>query len=109
MAQEFEAIRTDLKHNVLTITLNRPDRLNAFNNVMRDELFQAFDAADADDEVRAIVMTGAGRGFCAGADLHQGAATFDYASRGDADDARRDGGGLVSLRIFDLKKPIISA
>lgn len=109
MAQEFEAIRTDLKDNVLTVTLNRPDRLNAFNNVMRDELFQAFDAADADDEIRAIVMTGAGRGFCAGADLHQGAATFDYASRGDADDARRDGGGLVSLRIFDLKKPIISA
>ncbi|MEM7685336.1 MAG: crotonase/enoyl-CoA hydratase family protein [Pseudomonadota bacterium] len=109
MGQTYETLLTEVIDHVLTITLNRPDRLNAFNNVMRDELFQVFDAADADDDVRAVIMTGAGRGFCAGADLHQGAATFDYESRGDANDARRDGGGLVSLRIFDLKKPIISA
>ncbi|MEM7422155.1 MAG: crotonase/enoyl-CoA hydratase family protein [Pseudomonadota bacterium] len=104
-----EAILTEVRDRVLTITLNRPDRLNAFNNVMRDELFDAFDAADADDDVRAIIMTGAGRGFCAGADLHQGPATFDYASRGDTDETRRDGGGRISLRIFELKKPIIAA
>ncbi len=74
---EPEQIRTDLQDRVLTITLNRPERLNAWTPVMMRELIEAFDRADADDEVRAVVVTGAGRGFCAGADLAGGGDTFD--------------------------------
>jgi enoyl-CoA hydratase/carnithine racemase len=66
---------------VATITLSRPDRLNAFTQVMRDELIDAFDQADADDDVRAVVVTGRGRAFCAGADLAGGAGTFDAGRR----------------------------
>jgi enoyl-CoA hydratase/carnithine racemase len=78
---------------------------------MCSELLDAFDKADADDEVRAVIITGAGRGFCAGADLSIGAETFDNTLQGRADtlDAHRDGGGLVALRIFESKKPIIAA
>ena len=104
-----ETILTELSDRVLTITLNRPDKLNAFTTVMRDELIAAFDAADADDEVRVVIVTGAGRGFCAGADLSKGGETFDYAKRGEDAKARRDGGGLVTLRIFQSKKPVIAA
>ena len=111
MGQEFEAIQTEVRDRVLTITLNRPEKLNAFTAQMRDELIAAFDIADADDEVRAVIVTGAGRAFCAGADLSQGGKTFDYANRADreAEDIRRDGGGRVTLRIFDCKKPVIAA
>jgi enoyl-CoA hydratase/carnithine racemase len=94
---------------IATITLNRPDKLNAFTRVMRDELINAFEAADADDEVRAVIVTGAGRAFCAGADLSAGTATFNYAKRGVEDEEKRDGGGRVSLKIFSLKKPVIGA
>ena len=104
-----ETILTDLSDRILTITLNRPDRLNAFTTQMRDELIAAFDAADADDDVRVVIVTGAGRGFCAGADLSKGGETFDYAKRGEDAKARRDGGGLVTLRIFQSKKPVIAA
>lgn len=111
MSQEFEAIQTEVSDRVLTITLNRPEKLNAFTAQMRDELIAAFDLADADDAVRAVIVTGAGRAFCAGADLSQGGKTFDYANRADreAEDIRRDGGGRVTLRIFDCKKPVIAA
>ena len=101
---------------IATVTLNRPDKLNAFTPRMRDELIAAFDSSDADDAVRAVIVTGAGRAFCAGADLSAGAQTFDYAARGDAagDSQRvgevyRDGGGLVTLRIFNSLKPVIGA
>ena len=106
-----EHILTEVQDRVLTITLNRPDKLNAFTATMRDELIAAFDAADADDEVRAIIVTGAGRGFCAGADLSRGGDTFHYAKRDDreAEDIRRDGGGRVTLRIFQSVKPVIAA
>ena len=104
-----ETILTDLSDRILTITLNRPERLNAFTTEMRDELIAAFDAADADDDVRVVIVTGAGRGFCAGADLSKGGETFDYAKRGEDAKARRDGGGLVTLRIFQSKKPVIAA
>src|SRR4051812_17549316 len=107
---DFEQIRYEVADGVLTITLNRPERLNAFTEVMRDELIEAFDRADADDEVRAVVVTGAGRGFCAGADLERGGATFDARERGHGGDSvRRDGGGMVSLRIFESLKPVIAA
>src|SRR4051812_25046611 len=80
---DFEAIRTEIDDGILTITLDRPDRLNAFTAQMMKELVAAFDQADADDEVRAVIVTGAGRAFCAGADLGAGGATFDYAQRPD--------------------------
>lgn len=95
---------------IATITLNRPDQLNAFTTTMENELIAAYDQLDADDSVRAIVLTGAGRAFCAGADLSAGAATFDQWQDEDEDaDARRDGGGRVVLRMFESRKPIIAA
>jgi enoyl-CoA hydratase/carnithine racemase len=109
---DFEEIRAERADGVLTITLNRPDRLNAFTETMRRELIAAFGLADADDDVRAVVVTGAGRGFCAGADLAKGGATFDWREReasGDGWDVPRDGGGQVSLRIYECMKPVIAA
>ena len=110
-APAFEALRYDVGDRVATITLNRPDKLNALNGVMLDELLAALERADADDEVRALIVTGAGRAFCAGADLSGGARTFDRAAnrRGEAPGEHRDGGGLVTLRIFDMRKPVIAA
>jgi enoyl-CoA hydratase/carnithine racemase len=103
-------IRYEIADRVATITLLRPDKLNAFTRRMRDELINAFESADADDGVRVVIVTGAGRAFCAGADLSAGPATFDYAKRGDADaEERRDGGGRVSLAIYASKKPVIAA
>src|SRR4051795_11344432 len=106
---EFEEIRYEVADHVLTITLDRPDRLNAFTPTMGRELIEAFDRADADDAVRAIIVTGEGRGFCAGADLGGGGGTFDWRDRQEGDEVPRDGGGVVSLPIFALTKPIIAA
>ena len=107
---DYEQIRYDVADNILTITLYRPDNLNAFTPVMADELLDAFDRADADDDIRTVVVTGAGRGFCAGADLSAGGETFDIRRRGGtADAAPRDRGGLVSLRIYEMRKPVIAA
>lgn len=105
MTTQYEQIRYEVSNHVATVTLNRPDRLNAFTVQMAEELIDAFDRADSDDEVRAVVMTGAGRAFCAGADLDAGIDTFRSAG-GSAD---RDSGGVVSLRIFDSLKPVIVA
>jgi enoyl-CoA hydratase/carnithine racemase len=107
----YQEILYAVADGIATITLNRPEKLNAFTNTMRDELIAALDAIDADDEVRAVIVTGAGRAFCAGADLSAGATTFDYAARGAvaADERRRDGGGMVTLRLFQCKKPVIAA
>ena len=107
----YEHIAYEANQGVLTITLDRPEQLNAFTNTMQNELIDAFDRADADDGIRAIVVTGRGRGFCAGADLSGGATTFDATARGRSTDISeyRDGGGQVTLRIFELKKPIIAA
>ena len=113
----YEQITTELSDGIFTITLNRPERLNAWTATMGRELIEAFDIADADDDVRAIVMTGAGRGYCAGADLAAGGETFDYTAR--AQDASlltpgaagvpRDNGGQFTLRIFASTKPVIGA
>lgn len=117
----YETIKYEVADRILTITLNRPDKLNAFNPTMQKELIDAFDRADEDDDVRAIIVTGAGRTFCAGADLSSGADTFDRdARRGPvnrladgkvdySDPNVRDGGGQVTLRIFKCLKPVISA
>ncbi len=108
---KFDEIEYDVRDRVATITLNRPDRLNAFTGKMMSELIDCFDLIDADDGVRAVVVTGAGRAFCAGADLGEaGGDTFDAAARGrDASKVNRDGGGLVSLRIFESTTPVIAA
>jgi len=108
---EYTQILYDVEDNIATITLNRPDRMNAFTGTMMYELVDAFDQIDADDDVRAVIMTGAGRGFCAGADLGGGGETF---ARGGSDiqtpqGVPRDGGGIVSLRIFECTKPVIGA
>jgi enoyl-CoA hydratase/carnithine racemase len=105
----YETILYDVSDRVLTITMNRPDRLNAFNEQMRVEMTDAFDRADADDDVRAIIITGAGRGFCAGADLGKGKDTFNYDDRPREQVWNRDGGGLLTLRIFEVNKPVIAA
>ena len=106
---EFEQIRYELAENVLTLTMNRPDRLNAWTPTMLGELLEAFDRADGDDEVRVVIITGAGRGFCAGADLESGGDTFNYRVRGVEDEVPRDGGGRFTLRVFASKKPVIAA
>ena len=106
----FQQIRYEVADNVLTITLDRPDRLNAFTPTMQAELIEAFDRSDADDDVRAVIVTGAGRGFCAGADLGGGGDTFDWRERdGGEAGVPRDGGGQVVLRIFESLKPVIAA
>lgn len=110
MTKEYSEIIYSLDEGVLTLTLNRPDRLNAFTGTMMEELIDALDRADADDNVRAIIFTGAGRGYCAGADLGRGGSTFDRDGEFGWDDERiRDGGGLLTLRIYDSIKPIIGA
>jgi enoyl-CoA hydratase/carnithine racemase len=121
--------RLEIADGIATLTLDRPDRLNAFTGTMANEILAAFDETDADDAVRAVIVTGAGRAFCAGADLSAGAATFDYDQRSDphnsraglgspvradgsidyAHDAVRDSGGKVTLRIFESLKPVIAA
>ncbi len=122
----YDTILTDVTDGIMTITLHRPEKMNAFNVQMMREIIAAFDEADADDHVRAVIVTGAGdRAFCAGADLSAGGATFDYAKHGGANekkgattpdgkvdlshDGARDGGGRVTLRIFNCKKPVIGA
>ena len=106
---EFEQITTELNDHVLTITMNRPDRLNAWTRTMFGELLEAFDRADADDEVRAVIVTGAGRAFCAGADLERGRETFTKREHQDPDAIPRDSGGRLTLRIFEATKPVIAA
>ncbi len=109
----YEHIDYSVDGSILTITLDRPDQLNAFTGTMMRELIDAFDRSDADDDVRAVIVTGRGRAFCAGADLSSGGDTFDAAARGVADADKvvnqRDGGGQVTLRIFESLKPVIAA
>lgn len=112
----FETLLLDVSDGIATITLNRPDKLNAFTTLMRDEMVRAFDATDADDAVKVVIVTGAGRAFCAGADLSAAGSTFDYSQRGDplrealkVGDVYRDGGGITTLRIFRSLKPVIGA
>jgi enoyl-CoA hydratase/carnithine racemase len=107
----YQEIIYEVSEQIATITLNRPEKLNAFTNRMLKEIISAFDETDADDNVRAVIVTGAGRAFCAGADLSSGGETF---AKGGSDvkaksGVMRDGGGLVSLRIFESKKPVIGA
>jgi enoyl-CoA hydratase/carnithine racemase len=113
---KFETLLYSVEDRIATITLNRPDRMNAFTSQMCSEMIAALDETERDDAVRAVIITGSGnRAFCAGADLALGGKTFDYAShKGVDDEARvgdvfRDGGGLLTLRIFKSLKPVIAA
>jgi enoyl-CoA hydratase/carnithine racemase len=106
----YQTIKYDVEDGILTLTLSRPERLNAFTGDMMNEMIDAFDRADNDDSVRAIIVTGDGRAFCAGADLGAGGDTFNSDARGkQATGIPRDGGGLLTLRIYELRKPIIAA
>jgi enoyl-CoA hydratase/carnithine racemase len=121
----YKEIITEISDNILTITLNRPEKLNAFTGTMMAEMIDAFKSANTNDEVRCVIVTGAGRAFCAGADLSAGAATFDATRRADrpernagsmsdpdfnwSDERVRDGGGRVTLEIFECLKPVIAA
>ncbi|HXU89148.1 MAG TPA: crotonase/enoyl-CoA hydratase family protein [Methylomirabilota bacterium] len=106
----FDTVLYSVDGAVATITLNRPERLNAVNTTVIHELVTAFDRADADDGVRAVIVTGAGRAFCAGADLGGGGGTFGpREGRTERPDEHRDGGGIVTLRVFEMRKPVIAA
>ena len=107
----YKELLTSLHGDTFVVSLNRPEKLNAFTKTMQDELIKVFDYTDQSDEVKSVVVTGEGRAFCAGADLVEGPNTFDYAEEGNklSNDDHRDGGGLVTLRIFRSKKPVIGA
>jgi enoyl-CoA hydratase/carnithine racemase len=107
----FTEIRYELADGVATVTLDRPHALNALTTTMLHELTEAIEQADADDGVRVVIVTGAGRAFCAGADLSAGGRTFDGAARGRpaAAEEHRDGGGTFTLRVFNSRKPVIAA
>jgi enoyl-CoA hydratase/carnithine racemase len=115
---DYREIRYELRDNILTITLNRPDKLNAFTLRMCAELLHALDRADADDDVRAVVFTGAGRAFCAGADLSAGGDTWAKSGAGGGagsgasfvlDREQGDSGGQLTRRMFESRKPLIAA
>lgn len=107
---DYETILYEAKDGILTLTLNRPSKLNAFNEQMRHEMMDACDRADADDDVKVVIVTGAGRAFCAGADLSSGGKAFDADNRPDrASGLNPDGGGRLTLRLYELNKPIIAA
>lgn len=107
-APQFSTLSLDIDDGIATIWLDRPERMNAFTLTMKNDLIAAFDHTDANDDVRAVIVTGKGKAFCAGADLSAGGETFDYDKRG-GDDGRRDGGGQTTLRIFRSLKPVIGA
>ncbi len=116
MQPTFSTLLYSVDEGIATVTLNRPEKMNAFTAQMRDDLLAVFDATDANDDVRAVIVTGSGRAFCAGADLSTGGKTFDYKARAEeardknkVGDVYRDGGGMVTLRMFRSLKPVIGA
>ena len=109
---EYKNILLEQQDNIAVLSLNRPNKLNAFTFSMMEEMIAALDALDADDSVHALIITGKGRAFCAGADLSSGQETFnpsfdDFAVQ--EDDFRRDSGGILTLRMYQFLKPIVIA
>ncbi len=115
MSANYQTLLYAVEDGVALITLNRPEKLNAYNGLMRTELLAAIDRTDADDAVKAVILTGAGRAYCAGADISKGEAAFDPVKSGAAEHQviekglARDGAGILSLRLFNSLKPIIGA
>lgn len=109
----YQTLKYEVAERILTLTLNRPERMNAFTGTMADELIDAFDQADADDEIKVVIVTGAGRAFCAGSDLERGGDTWskhaEYLVRQASSRYVGDGGGRVTRRIYDFNKPVIAA
>ena len=107
----YKEIKTSKEGNIFIVSLNRPEKLNAFTRVMQDELIKVFDYTDENDDIKAVIITGSGKAFCAGADLVEGANTFNYGEQGNklSNEDHRDGGGMVALRIYESKKPVIGA
>ena len=107
----YKEIKTSKEGNIFIISLNRPEKLNAFTRVMQDEMIKVFDYIDENDDIKAVIITGSGKAFCAGADLVEGANTFNYGEQGNklSNEDHRDGGGMVALRIYESKKPVIGA
>ena len=107
----YKELLTSRHGDTFVISLNRPEKLNAFTKTMQDELIKVFDYTDQKDDIKSVVITGEGRAYCAGADLVDGPNTFNYGEEGNklSNDDHRDGGGLVALRIFRSKKPVIGA
>jgi enoyl-CoA hydratase/carnithine racemase len=115
MSLKLETTRYEIEDRIATITIDRPEQLNAFSVPAMREMLAAFDEADRDDGVRAVIITGAGKAFCAGADLSRGPQAFDYASYKSVRDELiehgiyRDSGGFMSLRLFKMNKPVVAA
>ena len=109
MSEPLADLEYDVTDHVATITINRPDALNAIRGETFVSLIAAFDRTDADDEVRAVIVTGAGRAFSAGADLSGGSGAFAPQRTEGPKSAPRDGGGIMALRVFASKKPVIAA
>jgi len=107
----YDEILYEIEDGILTITLNRPEQMNTFTATMTREMYDAIERADADDNVRVIIVTGAGKAFCAGADLSAGLDGFDLSGGENASgsEAGRDYSGRLCLRMFDCKKPMIAA
>ena len=107
----YKELKTSKEEDIFIISLNRPEKLNAFTRVMQEELIEVFNYTDENDDIKAVVITGSGTAFCAGADLVEGANTFNYGEEGNklSNKDHRDGGGIVALRIFNSKKPVIGA
>ena len=108
--KDFESLKTSLKNKVLTVVFNRPEKMNTFSGQMLKDILELLDEAEKDDDIRAVIFTGSGKAFCAGADLSSGEDTFDMSDKGKAKtEVKRDTGGILTLRLFDFKKPLIAA
>ena len=112
MLKEYETISLEEVNSVAILKLNRPEKLNAFNMQMLEDMLDAIDLTNSDDNIKSLVLTGSGKAFCAGADLTLGEKTFDKSFDTKAkyiSDFRRDAGGILNLKIYDSLKPVISA
>ena len=108
--KNLETVRTEVRENSLIIYLSREERMNAFTLTMQQEIVKVLDDAEEDDDIKAIIFTGDGKAYCAGADLSSGGDTFDNRKgRERTNDVVRDSGGLLTLRLFKCKKPLIAA
>ena len=108
--KDFESLKTSIKSKVLTVVFNRPEKMNTFSGQMLKDILELLDEAEKDDEIRAVIFTGSGKAYCAGADLSSGEDTFDMSEKGKSKaEVKRDTGGILTLRLFDFKKPLIAA